>query len=78
MSEYDNAASKSFAWAIDFVRAYRSRPLWARVLARLAMGKHAYRELAGLADVIDTTGWDSKFPYDLQNMEYHKESVGQL
>ena len=43
-------------WALDFCRAMAERPLWARLLFRLVLGKYAYREFIGLQNAFLGTG----------------------
>ncbi len=62
-------------WSVDFIRAARDRPLWARLLMRVAMGKWAYREFIGLMDELDRGGFIPYFDYELTRMEYHKDAV---
>lgn len=61
-------------WGQDFLGAYYGRPWILRLIARLAMGKYAYRELVGVREAIEKNGygiWD----YDLEDMEYHQDRV---
>jgi hypothetical protein len=63
------------AWTQDFWRAFLIRPIIFRWLARIAMGKYAYRELYGAKEAIEKCGftiWDS---YGLEFQEYHKDKV---
>ncbi len=63
-------------WGLDFIRAMRARPLWARVLFRLAMGSsYAYREFIGLMDALDRDGFSPYFDYDLERMGYHADPL---
>lgn len=67
-----------FAWALDFVRAMRERPLWAKILFRLAMGKYAYREFIGMMDAIEDDGYPLYHPfisYGLEEMDYHQDEI---
>jgi hypothetical protein len=45
-------------WALDFIRAFNSRPWWARWLAETLIGEKARYELEGLADQLDLAGYD--------------------
>ena len=61
-------------WMQDFWAAYADRPKILRWIARMAMGKYAYRELYGSRDAIIKSGygiWD----YSLQELDYHKDKV---
>jgi hypothetical protein len=62
-------------WAMDFVRAARERPLWARILLRLAMGKYAYREFIGMMDSIQRDSGCLYLGYELEHLEYHTDKV---
>ena len=51
-----------------------ARPKIMRWIARLAMGKYAYRELYGIKETVLKHGyriWD----YSLQTQEYHKDKI---
>jgi hypothetical protein len=62
------------AWAIDFMRAAYMRGLLARLMFRVVMGKHAYREFIGLRDAI-AKEVPLDIGYDLTRMDYHGEKV---
>ena len=62
-------------WAVDFIRALRDRPLWAKVLVRVCMGKYAYQEFVGLMKALEKEGISPYLDYDLENMSYHKDKV---
>ena len=62
-------------WAVDFVRAARERNTLMRLLLRVAMGKHAYRELIGLMDELDRQGMCPYFRYGCASQEYHADPV---
>lgn len=62
-------------WAVDFIRALRERPLWARVLFRLSLGKYAYREFIGLMDDLERDGHSPYFCYGLERMGYHRDEI---
>lgn len=62
-------------WAVDFIRAAGDRPLWARLLMRMAMGKWAYREFIGLMDELDRGGFIPYMSYELKSQRYHKDEV---
>jgi len=64
-------------WAIDFIRAMRERPLWARILFRLTLGRFAYREFIGLMDELDC-GFSLYGDYGLEGMEYHQDATPAL
>lgn len=63
------------AWALDFERALRQRPLWARLLFRLIAGRYAYREFIGLQDSLAKEGWTPYMDYGLEHVSYHGSSV---
>ena len=42
----------TYYWAMDFCRALRERPLWARLLFRFVVGRYAYREFIGMQDAL--------------------------
>ena len=62
-------------WAVDFVKAARERPLWARLLLRLALGRYAYRELAGLVTELKKQGFVTNLPYELEGTDYHRDAI---
>lgn len=63
------------AWAMDFCRAMRERPWWARLLVRVIFGKYAYREFIGLQDACAHVGFDPYFEYSCQEVSYQKNKV---
>lgn len=62
-------------WAIDFVRAAVERPLWARILLRVTMGRYAYREFIGLMDELNREGFLTYMGYELYGIDYHNDLV---
>lgn len=64
-----------FAWGLDFLRAYHERPRLLRWIARMCMGRYAYRELVGMHAAFQKEGYDPDFPYGLEHMDYHREDV---
>lgn len=62
-------------WAIDFIRACVDRPIWARILIRLVMGKLAFREFIGLLETLDANGFSPHEGYNLEDMDYHADKV---
>ena len=66
--------ARTFAWTQDFWSAFSQRPKILRWVARLAMGKYAYREIYGAKETILDTGYDI-WDYSLQDMDYHKDKV---
>ncbi len=64
-----------FAWTFDFVQAIRERPLWARFLLRIAMGKYAYREFIGIMETLRDHGFYIDSGYELEHMKYHQKSI---
>ena len=65
--------AKISMWALDFCRAFRARPRWARFLCRLIMGRFARNEMWGLVKCLYEEGYDPTYDYALQEMEYHKK-----
>ncbi len=64
-----------FNWGLDFLRAYHERPRVFRWIARLCMGRYAYRELVGMYEAFKVEGYDPDLPYDLEHMDYHQEAI---
>lgn len=62
-------------WALDFTRAARERPKWARILFRIIVGRYAYREFIGLQDELLRQGYSPYFGYGLERMNYHDDEV---
>lgn len=64
------------AWAQDFWNMFLDRPKFLRWIAKLAMGKYAYRELYGLKEALlkrgTLIGADWALP---ETMEYYKDKV---
>ncbi len=73
MTETDWATT--FAWALDFVRAMRERPLWAKILFRIVQGRYAYREFYGIVKALKEGGFSPYSEYELEHMNYHKDLV---
>ena len=67
--------ARGFAWAMDFCRAVRERPWWARWLFRFVIGKYAYREFIGMQDTIAREGFDPYYDYGCQNVDYQRDQV---
>jgi len=63
------------AWALDFERALRQRPLWAKLLFRVIAGQYAYREFIGLQDALKKEGWTPYIDYGLEHVSYHSHDV---
>ena len=62
-------------WMQDFWSAFLDRPKIFRWMARIFMGKYAYRELYGSKESLDKYGWFISDGYCLQNQEYHKDKI---
>jgi hypothetical protein len=62
-------------WALDFCRAMSERPLWAKLLFRLALGKYAYREFIGLQNAFLGTGDNPFWEGVGHGCDYFKDSV---
>lgn len=60
-------------WAMDFLRAARERPLWARLALPIVLGRFAFRELVGLQDALMRIGYSAYFPYGAGGASYHQE-----
>jgi hypothetical protein len=65
----------AFGWGMDFCRAMRERPLWARLLFRVVLGRYAYREFIGLQNHIAREGYGPFDDYGLENVSYHADPV---
>lgn len=62
-------------WSLDFIRAFYERPKILRWIARMSMGKYAYRELFGIKESLDKYGYVTDLDYGLQNQDYHKDKI---
>ena len=71
MSDY----ARVTMWAMDFIRAARERPLWAKIALRFVLGKYAYSELIGMMDAIQRDTGCVYFSYDLEGGEWHKNPM---
>jgi len=67
--------SRITMWALDFCRAFRARPRWARFFCRLIMGRYARNEMWGLAKCLHEEGFDPAADYDLHDLAYHKKGT---
>ena len=70
--------ASTFAWSLDFWRAFLERPKVFRWITRLAMGQYAYRELYGIKESIEKSGSSLDMSFiscGLQGMDYHKDKV---
>jgi hypothetical protein len=65
----------AFVWALDFFRAMRERPLWAKYLMRFVMGKYAYREFIGLHDALIDSGYSPHYGGVGEGVDYYKDKV---
>ncbi len=54
----------AFAWGQDCWCAFNERPRFLRWLARVGMGRYAWREFVGMRDAIRDAGYDTDMPYD--------------
>lgn len=65
-----------YAWGLDFWRAFLAKPKFLRWIAKLAMGKYAYRELYGLKEALlkrnELVGADWAVS---ETCEYYKDKV---
>ena len=64
------------AWVQDFWNLFLGRPKFLRWIAKLAMGKYAYRELYGALEAMK----EKKIPIDAmfandESLEYYKDKV---
>jgi len=74
--EIQPSYASAAAWALDFWYAFLERPKILRWIAKLAMGKYAYREIYGAKQAVKKYGWFRETcGYDLKNMDYHKDKV---
>ena len=64
-----------FSWSLDFCRAVRQRPWWARWLYRLVVGRYAYREFIGMQDALARESFNPYFDYSCENVSYHADEV---
>ncbi len=63
----------ALGWAGDFIRAAVERPLWARLLFRMAVGRYAYREFIGMIHVLRNDGHYFNIGYGLEKGDWHKD-----
>ena len=75
MSGYGGDNIRTFAWAIDFLRAYYERPFICKILARVIFGKYAYREFIGLIHSFVDEGTPIDFGYSFTNADYMGDKV---
>jgi len=66
--------ASTYAWAMDFWRAFLAKPKFIRFFVKVLMGKYAWNELVGMKDAIEKT-YPEVFDieYSCENQEYHKE-----
>ena len=62
-------------WGMDMLRAIHKHRKFRKWLIKLAIGRHAFREMVGLDDVINEYGYDTHSDYGLEDMDYHREKV---
>lgn len=65
-------------WAMDMVRAVNSRPKLFQLLFRLSVGRYGWNEYVGLWNALKREGHNPEWPYDLQNVEYHKTNAKRI
>ena len=58
---------------LDFVRALNERPLWAKLLFRLIVGKYAYREFLFVVKNMRDSGYSPFYDYSLEDISYHTD-----
>jgi len=63
------------AWAMDFWYAFLDRPKFLRWIAKIAMGKYAYRELYEIKVCFENVDLLPNIGYSLKHMDYHKDKV---
>jgi hypothetical protein len=63
------------AWALDFVRALRERPLLAKIVFRLVAGKYAYREFVGMMDAMQREIGTVYMDYGLEGSQFHRDRL---
>jgi hypothetical protein len=68
-----------YAWGEDFWLAFMERPKILRWIAKLAMGRYAFRELYGIREAvnkrIDLESFFFNLGYCLKDMDYHKDKT---
>jgi len=57
---------------LDFIRALNERPIWAKLLFRVVVGKYAYREFLFMVDNI--RGYRPFDEYSCSDNRYHQDS----
>lgn len=63
------------AWGMDFLRKINEFSRFHKWILRLVLGRYAFRELIGLRDCIEKYNYSTTYPYELENMDYHKDKV---
>ena len=64
------------AWVQDFITELFCRNIFFRILFRIAVGKYAYREFAGIVKTLDKRGHYLKNGYSSSyECEYHKDKL---
>jgi hypothetical protein len=59
--------------ALDFLRALNERPLWVKLLFRIVVGRHAYREFLFIVTNCREDGYDPTMDYGLEFVSYHND-----
>ena len=67
--------ARTTMWAMDFIRAARQRPLWAKLMLRFVLGKYAYSEFIGMMDSIQRDSGVLYSSYDLEQGEWHRNPM---
>jgi hypothetical protein len=63
------------AWVLDFWRAFQERPRWAQRIARITMGRYAWREIIGAREALRARGFNPDLDYGLERADYHGEGA---
>ena len=64
-----------FAWSVDLCRKLDEFSLLRKLLIRIVLGKHAFRELVGVRDELIRQGYSVSLGYGLEGCDYHKDKV---
>ena len=74
MKEFDMFPGKMVGWALDLPRAVNTRPLWARLLFWLALGKAGRHEFWGLVWAISRCRFNPWYP----ECEWRTDSINKM
>lgn len=75
----------TYAWALDFWRAFLERPKIVRWMIRILIGKYARSELVGMKisvqkcysnnGSLDCDAFNKNIGYGLENVSYHEDNL---